>query len=557
MTKSESTTMWLLGKIKKRIPALIFLTLCSVGTSLFGVVFSLGTKRVIDSAVGGDREVFLRACALQALIIVAILLCSILARFLREKIHVELDRDWKKTMIHSLLNGEYKSVSAFHSGELINRLNNDVRIVDDGLVNIVPKIASMIVKLVFAFLVLSSLTQWFALALLGAGLIVILVTCLVRRRLKNLHKRVSEATGRVSSIMQEAMEKLLAVQAMDISAEIERRVDARLSERFQLQRKRYRISVFSNTCISVMFYVAGFITLVFCSNGLLTGTMTFGTMTAVTQLVNQIQNPFVGLSGIIPQYISTSASVERLYELDCLPKSLTPLEEPAENIYRRMEHITAQDLVFTYDRDKILDNAEFSLSKGSFCVISGPSGIGKSTLLKLLLGIYTPDKGSLYFQCGDEQITIDGSTRHLFSYVPQGNLLFSGTIKENLLVIKPDATDEEINHAVYISGMDLYLPQLPNGLDTQLGESGAGLSEGQVQRLAIARAILSGAPVLLLDECTSALDANTEALVLQRLRNQSNKTCVAVTHRPIADEICDTVIRMDAGKVRVCALNEC
>ena len=189
------------------------------------------------------------------------------------------------------------------------------------------------------------------------------------------------------------------------------------------------------------------------------------------------------------------------------------------------------------------------IPKGAFCVITGHSGIGKSTLLKLLLGVFQPESGKLFVQTSTEEIPLDRSTRRLFAYVPQGNLLLSGTLRENLTVVKPDATEEEIQQALHISCMDEFLPQLPMGLDTPLGESGAGLSEGQAQRLAIGRAVLGGAPILLLDECTSALDAETEMAVLQRLRTLPNRTCIAVTHRSAAVALCDWHLQLESGKI--------
>lgn len=551
MKNSLSAIMWLLKRIRRRIPSMLLLSLCSVGSSLLGVYFALGTKRVIDTAISGEKGAFITACIMQACIIASLLILHIFSRHFSDHIHAALDMDWKKAILHDLLESEYLSVSNYHSSELLNRMNNDVRILDENIVNLLPRICSMITRLVAAFCVLVSLAPWFSLVLLCAGIVLIIITGFIRKQLKGLHKRYSEANGRVSGILQETMEKLLAVQAMGVSDEIERRTKLRLDERFAIHRKRKNVSLLSNAFISILYYVSGFAALVFCASGLLTGTMTYGTMSAVTQLINQIQQPFVGLSGIIPQFIAATAALERIQELTMLPKTVEPCEEPVENIYARTERIVGKDLIFTYDRDRILDEAEFSLDKGTFCIITGPSGVGKSTLLKLILGIFAPEQGSLYLQCGNEKISIDGSTRKLFSYVPQGNLLFSGTIKENLLVVKPDATDEEIKQAVYVSAMDLYLHQLPEGLNTVLGESGAGLSEGQAQRLAIARAILGGAPILLLDECTSALDTQTEALVLQRLRQLNNKTCIAVTHRLAAEGVCDTSIQMREGKIHI------
>ena len=549
MTHGADTLRWVIKKIRRRVPAVLLLTLVSIFSAVFSVMFALGTKGVIDAAILGDKSNFLRACIVQAAVIAGILLCSTLNRHLRERIHAKLDKDWKIELLSVILHSDYSAASVYHSGELINRLNNDVRILDDGIVNLLPNLCSMITKLVAAFAVLSSLTPTFAFLLLSGGLIVVIITAILRRKLKTLHKKVSEADGQVSSILQETLEKLLIVQAMDISHEMERRVGQRLDRRFDLYRKRKNVSLLANSCITIMFYVAGFVALVWCAAGILAGTITYGTMTAVTQLVNQLQNPIVGLSGLLPQYIAMSAAAERLQELDQLPKTASCRQDDPQKLYLQMDNIVAEKICFTYDRDSILDNASFSLEKGNFYAITGPSGTGKSTLLKLMLGIYTPNHGRFYINSGTEQVLLDRSTRRLFAYVPQGNLLFSGTIRDNLLVIKPEATEEQINEAVYVSAMDQFLPQLPNGLNTVLGEAGAGLSEGQAQRLSIARAVLGGAPILLLDECTSALDVQTEELVLNRIRDLKNKTCIAVTHRPAAENICDGQILMDSGKI--------
>ena len=549
MTHGADTLRWVIKKIRRRVPAVLLLTLVSIFSAVFSVMFALGTKGVIDAAILGDKSNFLRACIVQAAVIAGILLCSTLNRHLRERIHAKLDKDWKIELLSVILHSDYSAASVYHSGELINRLNNDVRILDDGIANLLPNLCSMITKLVAAFAVLSSLTPTFALLLLSGGLIVVIITAILRRKLKTLHKKVSEADGQVSSILQETLEKLLIVQAMDISHEMERRVGQRLDRRFDLYRKRKNVSLLANSCITIMFYVAGFVALVWCAAGILAGTITYGTMTAVTQLVNQLQNPIVGLSGLLPQYIAMSAAAERLQELDQLPKTASCRQDDPQKLYSQMDNIVAEKICFTYDRDSILDNASFSLEKGNFYAITGPSGTGKSTLLKLMLGIYTPNHGRFYINSGTKQVLLDRSTRRLFAYVPQGNLLFSGTIRDNLLVIKPEATEEQINEAVYVSAMDQFLPQLPNGLNTVLGEAGAGLSEGQAQRLSIARAVLGGAPILLLDECTSALDVQTEELVLNRIRELKNKTCIAVTHRPAAENICDGQILMDSGKI--------
>ena len=427
-------------------------------------------------------------------------------------------------------------------------MNNDVTKVNEGILTIVPSAASMLTRLGAAVVVLGVLDARFTLVIAAVGICVVLGTAVMRRKLKDLNKLVSTHDGRVSGFLQETMEKLLMVQSMDVSAEVENRASVLLDDRYGIQKKRKNVSLAANTGISIMSYGAGFLALCWCAWKLLHGQMSFGSLTAVIQLVNQIQTPFVNLSGVLPRYAAMMASAERLMELEQIQGQPTPMVEDRDAVYSRMQAITAENLTFSYDRDKVLDCADIRIPKGSFAAITGPSGIGKSTLLKLLLGVYTPGEGQLYLDCGEGSVPLDRSSRRLFAYVPQENLLLSGTLRDNLTIVKPDATAEEIEKAIFVSCMDSYLPQLPQGLDTLLGEGGFGLSEGQAQRLAIARAILGGAPILLLDECTSALDEQTERTVLQRIRAMQNFTCLAVTHRPAAKEICDLNFHLKDGK---------
>ena len=545
----KSMLRWITKRIRGRIPKIVLLTLVKAFHALLTVLFALGSKGVINGAVSGDMSLFVDACVKQAAIIAGIVLSLMFSRHLHDKLQADLECDWKKQLLHGLLHGEYAAVQRFHSAELLNRLNNDVTRVNDGVLQLVPNVAAMITRLIAAISVLGMLDLRFALLLGTVGLVVIGITGLMRNRLKRLNKQVNEHDGRVSGFLQEIMEKLLMVQSMDVSHEVEQRTEGLLEERYAVQRKRKNVSLFANTCVSIMMYSIGFLTLGWCSYRLLKGQMNFGTLTAITQLVSQVQAPFVNLSGIFPQYTALLASSERLMELEEIQGEPSPMTADVQAVYAQMKAIAAEGLSFSYDDDPIFHQTQFSLPKGSFAVITGPSGIGKSTLLKLLLGIIQPDSGRLLLAGEGEPLVLDRSTRRMFSYVPQGNLLLSGSLRDNLTIVRPQATAEEIEQAVYVSAMDEYLPQLPEGLDTRLGENGAGLSEGQAQRLAIARAVLGGAPILLLDECTSALDEATEQKVLQRLKALPERTCIAVTHRPAAIALCDWRLEVLDGKI--------
>lgn len=547
------TLRWLLLRIRRRIPLLILLLLVEAGSSVLSVFFALGNKEVINGAVSGNWDTFLHACVFQLCLVVGVVLCMTASRYLSPKLTDELDRDWKKDMLHGMLRGEYTEVSKYHSGELINRLNNDVRILNEGLITAIPNLVSMLTRLIAAMVTLALMEPIFTVVLVLLGAVAVFVTGALRKVLKMLHRKTSEAEGRVLSYLQESLEKLMVVQAMDLGDQVEKRADDLLAQRYQIQRRRRRASLVANTGVSALFYLCGFVTLVWCGYGLFHG-MSFGTVTAIIQLVNQVQAPFANLSGFFPKFTAMLAAAERLRELESIPAQETAAIEDVDACYRSMTGFEVKDLTFAYDEDNILEEVNLTLPKGVFAAITGPSGIGKSTLLKLMLGVYVPQHGELYIDTEHGLQRLGRGTRRLFAYVPQGNFLFSGTIRENLLMIKEDASEEELENAIYVSAMDKFLDQLPDGLETVIGEQGAGLSEGQAQRVSIARAILSGAPVLLLDEATSALDGETELQVLQRICAMQSKTCIAVTHRPAALDQADYQLCVDERKIQVVSL---
>lgn len=550
MNQNKRVLPWTLNLLRPWLPALIFLVLINVVSAMFSIWFALGSKAVIDAAQNGIPQEFYDACLRQGTLILGMIVVHVLNHALRDWLNAVIDRDLKKRFLHGLLRGEFSRVSKYHTGDLLSHMNHDVQVMIAGVLSILPSVASMITKLITAVSVLIAIEPKLTYVIVLGGIVVVIATGFIRKGLRNLNRRSSQAQGKVSGFIQETLEKLLMVQAMDISAVMEQRAEKLLKDRYEIHRKRLVIAMLSNTCVNVLAYGSSFGGIVYCAHGILTGApgMTFGTLTAVTQLIAQIRGPFTSMSGIAPQYAALCASAERLMELDEVCNTEDTSRKDAEQIYSKMSGIRAENLTFAYDRDFVFDHANFHLPKGSFGVIVGHSGIGKSTLLKLLLGIFPPKEGALLLETEDGAVEVNSTTRRLFAYVPQGNLLVSGTLRENLLVANENATEEDINRAIHISAMDDYLPSLPQGLDTVVGENALGLSEGQAQRLSIARAILSDAPILLLDEATSALDDPTEKLVLSRISQLPGKTCIAVTHREAATQIADWSLEMRQGQ---------
>mgnify|MGYP002335347632 FL=1 len=269
--------------------------------------------------------------------------------------------------------------------------------------------------------------------------------------------------------------------------------------------------------------------------------MTYGTLTTVLQLISQIQTPFVSITKMFPQYYAVLASAERIMEIENITNEESTYEKiDVKQTYDKLKSIRFNNIKFNYGRETVIEHGDAMLNKGDFVAIRGISGIGKSTLMKMLLGVFKPQQGTIDI-CLENGKTIQASpdTRCMFSYVPQGNYLFSGTIRENILMINPNASDEEVSQALKLSEIEDFIENLPDGLDTVIGEKGLGISEGQAQRLAIARALISNAPIILLDEATSALDKNTEEKVLDNIKKLNKKTCIIITHKAAALEVCN------------------
>ena len=547
---NKNSFLWVLRKNKKRLPVIGIICLISMISSYLGVVFSLGTKSVIDTAISQDMGAFKSAAIYLAILIITILVLGLFNTHLNDKLSVDLDRDMKMRLMHIILRGDYQALSKYHSGDLVHRLNTDISTVNGGLTSIFVTLCSFAVQMVSVIIVLGTISWQFTLIILCTAIVLGGGTLIFQQMIKDLHKKINDASGKISGFLQEVIERLLIVQALDVGQEMEAKTDDLLETRWQLQRKRKNLGLVSMGTMSILGYVISFATLVWCANKMYHGEMSFGTLTATTQLASRLQAPIYTLPAVLKTLISMTASAERLMEIEEVPQEDKNSDIDLNKLYSDMESIKATDLCFSYDRDMVLKNLDFEIPKGGLTVIVGQSGSGKSTLLRLLLSIYKPNSGELAFKCSNsDAVALSRDTRKLFTYAPQGNLLLSGTLRENLLLAKPAATDEEIDEAVRISCIEDYLPTLPNGIDTYIGENGSGLSEGQAQRVSLARAILSGAPILLLDEVTSALDQETERRVLERIRAIEGRTCIVVTHRPAILELADQTLSIVDGQM--------
>ena len=553
ISKSDKAVIkWILKICKSQIPTLAFLIAVNIIHGVTSVFFANFSKNVIDGAtVMKDTGYIIKfALALLGVVILQMSL-SIIRSCVSERCKGRLDIVLKHHLLDVKMKKDYSTVTSYHTGELQNRMFNDVNIVTDGFTKILPQGIFFVTKLASSLIYLIVLDKIFALVFLIGGCIVFAVTQLFRKQLKALHKKVQETEGKTRSFIQEAVSNLLVVKAFSVEDKIQEQTDKLQEDNFIAKIKRRNFSIYANTGLNTVFSVGTVFAVAFGAWRILTGGMTYGDVTAMIQLVNQVQSPFASLSGIMPQYFSMIASAERLMEIDSIKEENQINECPinVDKTYKELREISFENISFKYDRDIIFDNTSLTIKKGDFVAITGISGIGKSTLLKLLLGVFNAQSGCITLKTTDSEIAVDKNTRRLFSYVPQGNMVVSGTIRENLTFINDDVTEDEIAQAVEVSCAKQFIDELPRGLETVIGEKGLGLSEGQIQRLAIARSLLSKAPILLLDEATSALDEKTEKQFLTNLRQLENMTCIIVSHKKAAIEICNKNIQIKNGKI--------
>lgn len=545
------TLKWIFEKTKSQAINFILLNLINMVYSVLSIYLILISKHVIDAAASGTM-LELKKYIVQLIMVtmIEIGLKAILAS-IHAVTQAKLEMNFKQDVLHTILKKNYEQVTKFHSGELMTRIVSDVNLIIDTLVELIPSILSMITRLVCAIVLLFQISKEFVFALLLGGLVLFVVVNVFKPYLKNIHKKMQEAGSNVRLFFQEVLNNLLVIKIfqaeemmLDKSVELQ-------NKRYDLQMKRRGLAIASGTGYNVIFQVCYLFALIWSTYNLYWQKITVGGVTSIVQLINQVQSPIIGLSRSFQNMFGMIGSAERIMELERLTEDVVGEEIACEELYDCLEKIVMQKVDFTYKNKKIFEDANFVVNKGEIVAIYGESGIGKSTLLKLVLGIIEKDQGEVYFALKDgKTVRIGNDTRKMFAYVPQGKFILSGTIRENITFVNPQASEKEMEEALDVSDCKRFVEEFPRGLDTEIGEKGSGLSEGQLQRLALARAILSQAPILILDEITSSLDSKTEEEVLRNIKRLKNRTCLIVTHRNSISKICDREFVVENKKIR-------
>ena len=546
--KRAKAKNWIWRVSRADIPRIVLLSVTTGIASLTTVVFALLTQRVIDIALGDQQGHLWWNIAGLFIVLVFQVAMDVFNSQFTACILGRMEMRIKDTVFAVIFRKQWKDVSRFHSGELLNRLNSDSHFVANGVVSLIPRVVSHATRLIACLAVLLKLDARFTGVMLGFGVLLLVVSRLFGKKVKSLHKQTQESDGKVRSYMQEGLENWMMIQSFEGSEHVRTRLGDRLKVYFNRTVSRNRWSSFSNASIHFLFSGSYYAALAWGALRLAAGGISYGTLTAFLQIVGQIRMPFMQMSHVLPQYYHMVASAERLIELEDLPDE-PRAQRSVDWKQKVLQSLCVRGVDFAYEPEHpILTNASLTVRCGDFVALAGFSGIGKTTLFKLMLGFYSPQAGTLKAVTDDGEYALGADTRGLFAYVPQQSVLLSGTIRENIAFCCPGVSDEQIMAAAKVAAIDEVIERLPNGLDTSLGERGAGLSEGQLQRIAIARAVLCDAPILLLDEVTAALDEGTEETVLRNLRGLPDKTCICISHRPAAFAVCDRVIRIENGQ---------
>lgn len=522
----------------------VILVFCSLGVTLV-------TKELVDAAVSSHQDqLWQNGFMLLGLVLVQLILGFILS-WVRIKASSKLQRHLQGTLIKDIMTKEYANLKRYHSGELVNRVFSDAGVIRGGVLGILPGIISTLVSFIGAAAILIALDWRFVLLLAGAGIVGTIIVLFFRRPMKERHMRMQKAEDKLHASIQETFENIRLIKASLSEKRVFRQIDNRQETMEKEQVRQGKFHAVMNNSMGLMFTFSWLFCMLWGCAAIFRGEMTYGSLAAMIQLIGRVQGPIANIVSIAGEIYRVVASAERLMELTDLPS------ETMGELLTDFDEIDIDHATFRYDdgTEDVLQDISCTIHKGEFVALTGTSGGGKSSLFQLLLGIYLPNTGKVTFRKGEDETIACRESRALFAYVPQGNTLFSGTLRENLTMFTDEATEEQIDEALRAACIDDLAAEI--GLDAELGERGVGISEGQAQRVAVARALLTGAPILLLDESTSALDEETEARMLKNISAMRDKTCLIVTHRRAALSICDYRLHLSEGRMtRKAALSE-
>ena len=528
------------GSIAVMMLCHVLLTACSVG-------FVFASKKLVDIAVAVLQG---SASASGLWVWASVMICIVLGRiglnalktYFQTRTEINLKNRLRRRLFDVLLHLQSDGGAKYHTGDLLNRMQEDVRVVSTAFSSSIPNLLGTSLQFVAAFVFLMILDARLGLLVIVIVPAGILAGRYITSRIKGLTLDIRKSDSQVQSHLQESLQHIALLQTMEYTQTSGASLEGLQGELYGNELKRVRFSILSRVFISLAFQAGNTAAFLWGVFGISHGTVTYGMMTAFLQLVAQIQRPLIEISSQIPTVIHATASIDRIMDLESLPRE--EIDEPV--LLEGTAGIRVSDVTFAYPDStaNVLDDFSYDFRPGSRTAIVGPTGVGKSTLIRLLLSLLKPQGGSIDVYNNIGIAPVSPATRCNLVYVPQGNSLFSGTIRDNLMMGNPEATEEEMNKALHTAAAD-FVFELPAGINTQCFEAGGGLSEGQAQRIAIARALLRPGTILLLDEFSSALDAETETILMERLTSElPDHTMIFITHRDKIIDYCTDILRL-------------
>lgn len=554
-------TKWMYTYAKKYKFQIVFYIFLGVLTTVMGLASSVGSKYLIDAVTGQDSG----NIALIALFIVAMGLFSIginaITTMISARINIKVNNEIQAEVFDKILVADWISMKEFHSGDLLNRLNGDVNTVASSILSWIPSLITRSAQFFGILTIILYYDPTMAVIALASAPVMLIVSKTLMKKMRDYNKRMRQVSSDVMSFNEESFQNIQSIKAFDLVGLFSKRLRD-VQQNYKAVFLDYnKFSVYTSSFMSVVGMFVAYACFGWGVYRLWTGHITFGTMTLFVQLSGQLSSSFKSIVSLVPSAISATTSAGRIMEFFKIKDESDLEDDKAKLIQNNTQgkglSVVLDDVEFSYNENKtVFKHADVVANPGEIVALVGPSGEGKTTMIRLLLGLINTKSGNASIKdINGVSCKISSATRRFFAYVPQGNTIFSGTIAENMRMVKQDATDAEIVEALKAACAYDFVNRLPDKINSKVGERGSGFSEGQAQRLSIARALLRKSPILLLDEATSALDVFTERQVLRNIMNMGYaRTCIVTTHRPSVLTMCDKVYKIDSGVV--CDIDE-
>lgn len=544
---------WILSYSKKYKGAIAFYTILGVLSTSLGLVGSVASKYMIDIITGYQTsKLWIMIAITLGSAAFSLTFSNVISR-ISTKLSIDINNDIQADIFDQIIDADWMEISKYSNGDVLNRFNSDVSTISENAISWFPTIIIAIYNFIATFAVIWHYDKVMSLLAFASAPVMLLMSKFLIKKQREYGRKVKEMSSQVMTFEVETFYNFDTIKSFGISSLYGKKMRDWQAKFKKISLEYNMFSIKTGIFMSIMGMIVQYTAFGYCLFRLWTHDITYGTMTLFLQQRSSLNSAFNNVVSIIPSFLNSSISAHRIRELAQLPKEVHVPESSEMDTYSESGfEVTMNDVNFSYvEGTRVITDSAFKACPGEIVALVGPSGEGKTTMIRLILGLIHPEDGMVSLCAANgKKVEMNADTRHLFAYVPQGNTILSGTIAENLRMIKEDATDEEIIEALKISCAWDFVEKMPDTINSNIGERGRGFSEGQAQRIAIARAVLRDAPILLLDEATSALDVTTERMVLRNIIQQRpNKTCIVTTHRPSVLNMCQRVYRVMETKV--------